>query len=82
MTGLTPEWRKRIYLGVSALLTLAAIYGLVDQAQATQWLTLATAILGVGMGGLAAANTAPQEPPSIVDEVAERVRDGLDSWGR
>ena len=76
---MSPEWRKRIYLGLTAVIPLLVVYGLVDQEQASLWLTLATAILGTGGTLLAAANTKPSNP---VDQVVEQVTRGLDSWGR
>ncbi|WP_411815565.1 hypothetical protein [Gordonia sp. SND2] len=76
----TPAVRKRLYLALSALLPLAAVYGLIDQDQVSMWLTLAVAILGTGGTVLAAANT-PQTPSvdDVVEDVRQRAGDLLES---
>ena len=76
MSWLTPAVRRRIYLALSALLPLAAVYGLIDQEQAALWVTLAAAILGTGGTIMAAANTPkPPKPAKPVDVVTDAVDD-------
>ena len=76
MSWLTPAVRRRIYLALSALLPLAAVYGLLDQEQTTLWLTLAAAVLGTGGSIMAAANTPkPATPVAVVEDVVEDVVD-------
>ena len=75
MSWLTPAVRRRIYLALSALLPLAAVYGLLDQEQTTLWLTLAAAVLGTGGSIMAAANTPkPATPVAVVEDVVDEVR--------
>lgn len=75
----TPAVRKRLYLALSALLPLAAVYGLIDQDQVSMWLTLAVAILGTGGTVLAAANTPPPSVDDVVEDVRQRAGDLLES---
>lgn len=75
MSWLTPAVRRRIYLALSALLPLAAVYGLIDQEQTALWLTLAAAVLGTGGTIMAAANTPkPPNPADVVEDVVDEVR--------
>ena len=55
--------RAHIYRICTALIALLAVYGLVGEAEAAQWALLAAAILGVGEGTLAAANTSTKSGP-------------------
>ena len=83
MTGIAPEWRRAIYCVVAVALTALGVYGIVDESQASTWLPIAGMVLGVAPMTMAAANTPRKpEPPSIVEQIGDRVRDGLDSWGR
>ena len=74
MNWLTPTIRRRIYLALSALLPLAAVYGLIDQEQTALWLTLAAAVLGTGGSIMAAANTSKPSPADVVEDVVDEVR--------
>ena len=74
MSRLTPQVRRRIYLALSALLPLAAVYGLIDQEQTALWLTLAAAVLGTGGTIMAAANTPKPKPADVVEDVVDEVR--------
>lgn len=75
MSWLTPHVRRRIYLALSALLPLAAVYGLIDQEQTALWLTLAAAVLGTGGSIMAAVNTPKPPTADVVESVVGVARD-------
>lgn len=55
--------RVYIYSVMVPALLVAVGYGLVSGAQATLWLTLAAAVLGVGSTEAARSNVTPWQPP-------------------
>lgn len=56
---LTSTRRAWIYRVALAVIVVAGVYGLVDDAQAAAWVALAAAVLS---GGVAAAHTPTSEP--------------------
>ena len=58
---LTPSRRKRIYTIAVALMPLLVLYGVLSDNEATLYVGLIAAVLGVATNGLAAANTPPTD---------------------
>lgn len=58
---ISPTTRKYIYSVLVAAVPVAVIYGLVSQEEASVWIGLGAAILGVAGHGLALANTPKDE---------------------
>jgi len=57
---MTPNVRYRIYVTAAAVLGVLAAYGIVADDKVPLWLTLVSALFGVGAPSLAARNT-PRE---------------------